>query len=257
METYNFEFNKIEENIRGLDTFDKKEKYLISLLARAEIISKKTDYLNDELGIISKIKFMLDDIKYGIKKLEEDIKKIPDVRDKIICIEVRLRELNKRIKDLKGTLQYDAIRGGYEDTLKWDQHIDRLKSYKKVYYENLEYWKTNIDIVILYAPRNIEPKEYEEPELKPSEKIKWLGTEVQLVYLFTELVKQNLISSDSFSVYGKGYKIIAKMFQKKNGTGYNNKQLAQTYQNLGANKEGKPINPQKLDYIIKETQKKE
>ena len=93
---------------------------------------------------------------------------------------------------------------------------------------------------------------YEIAEM-PSQKIKWIGTESQLIYLFQELVNAKLLPDDLFTTLGGGYKLISQHFINKNGRPFKNTQLAQVYQNLRLNKESKPRNANKIDKLVSKT----
>lgn len=80
---------------------------------------------------------------------------------------------------------------------------------------------------LLKLIKRIEYKSYELP------RIKWLGTETQLVFLFHELKDSGLIADDTFETTGKGYKVLENTFINKNGNKFKNSQLAQAYQNIG------------------------
>ncbi len=87
-----------------------------------------------------------------------------------------------------------------------------------------------------------------------AELIWWKGTEGQLIYLYEELVKKNLIDS---SQNDRKYVLLSKHFKNKKGEQYTNKQLAQTAQNLVANKNLKPKNSDIIDNISDQTSKQE
>lgn len=87
-----------------------------------------------------------------------------------------------------------------------------------------------------------------------AELIWWKGTEGQLIYLYEELVKKNLIDG---SQDDRKYVLLSKHFKNKKGEQYTNKQLAQAAQNLAANKTLKPKNADIIDNISDQTSKQE
>lgn len=87
-----------------------------------------------------------------------------------------------------------------------------------------------------------------------AELIWWKGTEGQLIYLYEELVKKNLIDG---SQDDRKYVLLSKHFKNKKGEQYTNKQLAQAAQNLAANKTLKPKNADIIDSISDQTSNQE
>jgi len=89
-------------------------------------------------------------------------------------------------------------------------------------------------------------------------KIHWQGTETQFVYLFEQLVKAKLLNDDFLDTTGGGYSLLAQHFENRNGKPFKNTQLANTFQNLAANKStpGKPKGADKIDKVISKTKRK-
>jgi hypothetical protein len=70
----------------------------------------------------------------------------------------------------------------------------------------------------------------------PREKLKWMGTEAQIINLFELLFKEDLITE---AQYLKRYSLISGHFVNKDGNPFKNKQLAQSAQNSrGAKSKG-------------------
>jgi hypothetical protein len=87
-----------------------------------------------------------------------------------------------------------------------------------------------------------------------AELIWWKGTEGQLIYLYEELVKKNLIDS---SQDDRKYVLLSKHFKNKKGEQFTNKQMSQAAQNLVANKTRKPKDADIIDNITDQTSKQE
>lgn len=87
-------------------------------------------------------------------------------------------------------------------------------------------------------------KEYRQEDL-----IWWKGTEGQLIYLFEQLIKMNLIDDTQEN---RKYILLAYHFRNKNGKRFNNKQMGQAAQNLTSNKNMKPKNAEKIENILKD-----
>lgn len=90
--------------------------------------------------------------------------------------------------------------------------------------------------------------ENEVKEYRLEDLIWWKGTEGQLIYLFEQLVKNNLIDD---SQEDRKYVLLANHFKNKKGNRFNNKQMGQAAQNLVQNKTHKPKDADKLDEIVK------
>jgi len=89
-------------------------------------------------------------------------------------------------------------------------------------------------------------------------KIHWQGTETQFVYLFEQLVKAGLLNNDFLDTIGGGYSLLAQHFENREGKPFKNTQLANTFQNLAANKKtpGKPKGADRIDKVISKTKGK-
>jgi hypothetical protein len=87
-----------------------------------------------------------------------------------------------------------------------------------------------------------------------AELIWWKGTEGQLIYLYEELVKENLIDG---SQDDRKYVLLSKHFKNKKGEQFTNKQMSQAAQNLVANKTRKPKDADIIDNITDQTSKQE
>jgi hypothetical protein len=83
---------------------------------------------------------------------------------------------------------------------------------------------------------------------KPIEKIRWKGTDTQLVYLFQGLFETGLL--DGNDQYYRRNALIRDHFINKSDKEYSNKQLAQTEQNLQTNLDNKPRNSDRIDKVI-------
>jgi len=81
-------------------------------------------------------------------------------------------------------------------------------------------------------------------------KIRWEGTETQLVYLFDELIKSGFLGQETNS---EKYKLISEHFLNKSGKEFKPKQLSVTFQNLTGKK---PIKSEIIDEIINKTKSK-
>lgn len=97
-------------------------------------------------------------------------------------------------------------------------------------------------------------KENEVKEYRLEDLIWWKGSEGQLIYLYEQLVKNNLIDD---SQEDRKYVLLANHFKNKKGNRFNNRQMGQAAQNLMLNKTQKPKDADKLVEIIKNTQQQE
>jgi uncharacterized protein YdiU (UPF0061 family) len=94
-------------------------------------------------------------------------------------------------------------------------------------------------------------------EQRADKKIRWNGTETQIVYLFDVLYHEDFLEGSQFD---ERYSLISKHFENKEGKPFKNKQLAQTSQNLFLNKKegkAKPKRSQDLEKIIEDTKKQD
>jgi hypothetical protein len=82
-----------------------------------------------------------------------------------------------------------------------------------------------------------------EPQ-KEIEKIQWLGTEAQLVYIIESLISEKLLPENMDK-----WRLIEKLFENSKKQSFKNRQLAQVSPNLLNNNEGKPGGSEKLDRI--------
>lgn len=85
---------------------------------------------------------------------------------------------------------------------------------------------------------------------EPDDLIWWKGTEGQLIYLYEELVKNNLIDD---SQKDRKYLLLSKHFKNKMGKNFKNKQMGQAAQNLVLNKTKKPSKSKEIEDIVLRT----
>ena len=250
--TYDFDMTKIGEYIKKLARYDKIENYLNYLLEEAKKKTLKKDGGVRELEILSVLELKLDIVKFSSERLKAEVKKIPQIRDKAVYIGGKNWKIDERISQKRLEIISAKVQDKDPNVIaKMKKHIDILIEFKEEIYEELFSLRNNLFKIEKYNLQNNDVMMNEKKgDFKLNEKIRWLGTEVQLVYLFAELARQNYIPNDFLSVNEKGYKIIANIFENKKGKDSTNKQLAQAYQNYVANKDGKPKNVQKLDSIL-------
>jgi len=82
-------------------------------------------------------------------------------------------------------------------------------------------------------------------------KIRWMGNETQLVFLFDKLMQINLISSHH--IY-ECHQLLAEHFVNKENSEFKPKQLAQSKSNYLLNKEKRPKNSKNIEKIIAEVE---
>ena len=252
--TYDFDMIKIGEYIKKLEDYDKIEKYLNFLLEEAKKKSLKKDYVKVTLEVLSELELKLDIVKFSSERIKAEVKKIPQIRDKAVYIGRKNWKIDERISQKRLEITSAKIQDKDPNIIaKMKKHIDALTEFKEEIYEELFSLRKNLfEVDRFNVQSNNVVKKEEERNFKLDEKIRWLGTEVQLVYLFAELARQNYLPNDFFSVNERGYKIIANIFQNKKGKDLTNKQLHQANQNYLANKRGKPENLQKIELIFEE-----
>lgn len=187
------------------------------------------------------------------------------------------------MKNKKNDINESAISGEFElfnfDFEKVKKHCDRLETSKEklIYLEYVKKEKLNkedsFDVELYFSGPKFTDKikneikfvksriEIENEQKSESEKnesdielIWWKGTEGQLIYLYEQLVKINLIDS---SQDDRKYVLLSKHFKNKKGEQFTNKQLAQAAQNLAANKTMRPKNSDIIDNISDQTSKQE
>lgn len=213
--------------------------------------------------------------KYSIDTVSEIISKLTPI-EKVTTLEVLLRELNEIINDLETQL-YDAHVESLEITIgklvENKGNIDGMslidnttpagKLWSKIIYlaPNLQKYKDDMESELLFWKNHnyqlntnkIQNIENEKGDLAV-ELIWWKGTEGQLIYLYEELVKKNLIDG---SQDDRKYVLLSKHFKNKKGEQFTNKQMSQSAQNLAANKNLKPKNSDIIDNITDQTSKQE
>ena len=147
--------------------------------------------------------------------------------------------------DLVPMIDYEDFSYVYNDFL---QFIEVLKS-KVLSLEEIEREEKS-------SVNNIEASEViEEKEnlaLKPLEKLVWIGTQSQLVYLFDKLVEKKYINRED--VYIPFYAVIVKCFKDKDGKPFKTANLRQAHQNRELNK---VRGAKKIDEIIEKINSEE
>lgn len=195
--------------------------------------------------------------------------------------EQKLRQPNMKKK--RKYINQKAIKGEFElfnfDFEKVKKYCDSLKTSKEklIYLEYVKKEKLNkedgFDLEVYFnGPKFTKKVENEIKFIKSKIKIEdahkietgkgdnnveliwWKGTEGQLIYLYEELVKKNLIDG---SQDDRKYVLLSKHFKNKKGAQFTNKQLAQAAQNLVANKTRKPNDADIINKITDKTSKQE
>jgi hypothetical protein len=180
------------------------------------------------------------------------------------------------INEKRGDGEFELYNYDFNEVKK---HCDSLESdeQKLIYLEYAKKEKLNkddgLDLELYFnGPKFTEKVENEIKFIKSKMKIKeaqkfenekgdsaaeliwWKGTEGQLIYLYEELVKKNLIDS---SQDDRKYVLLSKHFKNKKGEQFTNKQMSQAAQNLVANKTRKPKDADIIDNITNKTTKQE
>lgn len=188
------------------------------------IVKNKKDNISDktDLGEFKLFNFDFEKVKKYCDSLETS-------KEKLIYLEyVKKEKLNK------------------EDSFDLEVYFNGPKFTEKVENE-IKYIKSKMKIA------DLQKSESQKDESR-IELIWWKGTEGQLIYLYEQLVKNNLIDS---SQDDRKYVLLSKHFKNKKGEAYINKQMGQAAQNLAANKTLKPKNPDIIDNITDQTSKQE
>jgi hypothetical protein len=92
------------------------------------------------------------------------------------------------------------------------------------------------------------------PKGDSADKIQWTGSEAQLVYLFELLFQSQFIARAQWE---KSFRTIADHFVNKKGEALDNKQLAQTAQNIQGNKNKEPKGANGLQQIVRQVKDRE
>lgn len=162
---------------------------------------------------------------FDFNKVKEYCDKLETSKEKLIYLEyVKKEKLNK------------------DDGIDLDLYFNGPKFTEKVENE-IKFIKSKMKIIEAQNPAS-------ETNERSIELLWWKGTEGQLIYLYEELVKKNLIDG---SQDDRKYVLLMKHFKNKKGEKFTNKQLAQAAQNLVANKTGKPKDADTIDNIINKT----
>jgi hypothetical protein len=86
-----------------------------------------------------------------------------------------------------------------------------------------------------------------------TDKIRWIGKQTQLLYLFRLLIKNDCLSKELENRDGDRWKMLADHFEKKDGTSLDNKQLARAWKNMESyNIDGKPKRATIIEKIVKD-----
>lgn len=226
-----------------------KTKSISELKVFNSILDKiDINYIIDEINLEKKN-------SNKILSIEKWIKEINDTIDKIQFYDREL--INNTTEDLKYQieLEYDFMESYSENLALECSTISQLKCENKYYdicsndyttlvikmydlekfIKNLNSWKWELkeDIINLNEAKNYKPENNTETletknkrKLIQVDKIKWRGTQPQIITLFEILIKENLIG------YIDIYATIRDHFVNKKGEPFDNKNLAQSKQNL-------------------------
>lgn len=97
----------------------------------------------------------------------------------------------------------------------------------------------------------LQPSETNIKDTPIEDLIWWKGTEGQLIFLYEELIKNNLIDS---SQEERKYVLLSKHFKNKKGEMFTNKQMSQAAQNLSSNKNRMPKKADLINETISKIQ---
>lgn len=219
---------------------------------------------------------------FDIDLLLDELNEFDKLVDKILLLKFFKREIDKEIDKSTQFIERDKAlikkKEGYSDNVNkeikenlkycsWSKKV--LEKHQGILIKELNDYsillkaserkqiEPDIDeIIALVRKGNTNGKKSK--LLKSVTKIRWNGTETQFVYLFEQLVKAGLLNNDFLDTIGGGYSLLAQHFENREGKPFKNTQLANTFQNLAANKStpGKPKGADKIDKMISKTKRK-
>lgn len=210
---------------------DEKGKFFEVVIAEDKDFDK-----NDSVDVLlRKCSYNRDYVSYE-EKLGGKIKKIGylflwyKIKDELDQISDLKKRLNK-LFNLKIT--FEEIKIYDPKTSNFDLLISLINNY--------------INFTELILSKTKEGTKAEDKTVSIMNKIKWSGSETELIYLFELLFKENLIDINQ---YQERFSLISKHFINRKEEPFNNKQLAQANQNISVNKGSKPKRAKLIETLI-------
>jgi len=260
---FHFDYQKIQHHLETIPPLIEKLNYLyfikkelgnlIFLLNTTELKEYNFNLQEDGTGLFEDEA----DLNKYIGDLEEltNIKELPELYKWINGFKKEGKLFIKLVSDDKGFrfkkgsfygakihIQYDL----FKEQIK--KHLRKLQLCEKAVFNEIEYLNLQKDL------------DREENSQIPivSKKIKWCGSETQFVYCIEQLVRAKLLNDDFLDTTGGGFSLMGKYFENNQGKPFKNTQLANTFQNLAANKKtpGKPKGADRIDKVISKTKEK-